>query len=95
VSFPEWLALGLTVLLAAALCSLAVACVLTIGWVGWMLANEGRAADYRRRIDHALHCHAEGKNPWLHAVHSEAGYATRYAGERLVRRMHGSSPPPT
>jgi hypothetical protein len=93
VQFPEWLALGLTIFTIAVVFSLTIACLLAIGWVAWMLTDDARTVDYRRRVEDALHCHAQGKSPWLNAVRCEATYATHYALDVLSRRTHTGSHP--
>lgn len=90
---PEWLAFGLTILIVAAVCALTIACLLAIGWVAWMLTDDDRTVDYRRRVEDAMYRHREGKSPWLSAVRSEATYATHYARDLVSRRIHPDGHP--
>lgn len=82
---PQWLDRAVSVLVIGGGCALGVASLVVIAWVGWMLADPGRAVDYRRRVDGALHAEA-GRTHWFAAVRNEARYAGNAVREATVGR---------
>jgi len=83
---PQWLDRGAELIVVGGSCALGVAALLVIGWVGWMLADEGRAVDYRRRVDAALHGGPPGRTRWFAAVRSEVQFAVRCIRLRIGQR---------
>jgi len=90
---PWWLDRAVSVLVIGGGCALGVASLLVIAWVGWMLADPGRAVDYRRRVDAALHGRSDGRTRWLAAVRGEATFAAHlmHDGAERRRRPGGDS----